>query len=168
MKSIVLATDGSPSAAEATMRAVELADALDATLVAVAVEQTNGPSYDDYGYAGVVTELAKLEYQHVDDVLARTKAIATAAGVHCELVHAGGTVAEQICAVAAQHHARLIVIGAHGWGAVRRLLHGSVSSAVMHEAPCPVLVVRMDHSTVEPVAPAAVRGGPETARTLVG
>jgi nucleotide-binding universal stress UspA family protein len=152
MKSIVLATDGSPSATEATLRAVELAGALDATLVAVAVEHVNVPSYSSYGYAEVVSELAKLEHHHVDEVLARTKAIATAAGVRCELVHAGGTVSEQICAAAAQHHARLIVIGAHGWGMVRRLLHGSVSSAVMHEAPCPVMVVRTEHSSVEPAA----------------
>jgi nucleotide-binding universal stress UspA family protein len=47
----------------------------------------------------------------------------------------------------------MIVIGAHGWGAVRRLMHGSVSSAVMHDAPCPVLVVRSDHSTAERAAP---------------
>ena len=36
MKPIVLATDGSPSAAEATLNAVELAKALDAPLVVVA------------------------------------------------------------------------------------------------------------------------------------
>ncbi len=152
MKSIVLATDGSPSATEATLRAVELASALDATLVAVAVEHVNVPAYSSYGYADVVGELAKLEHDHVDDVLVRAKAVATAAGVHCELVHASGTVSEKICAVAAQRQARLIVIGAHGWGVVRRLLHGSVSSAVMHEAPCPVLVVRTEHSIFEPAA----------------
>ena len=38
---------------------------------------------------------------------------------------------------------RLIVLGAHGWGAFKRLLSGSVSTHVMHEATCPVLVVRM-------------------------
>ena len=36
----------------------------------------------------------------------------------------------------------MIVVGAHGWGPIRRLWHGSVSIAVLHEAHCPVLVVR--------------------------
>jgi hypothetical protein len=34
------------------------------------------------------------------------------------------------------------VIGAHGWGAIRRLAFGSVSLAVLTNAPCPVLVAR--------------------------
>ena len=142
MKSIVLATDGSPSAAEATSYAVELAKALDATLVGVAVEHVAVPAYGYYGYAEVVKELARLESEHADEALARVQAAASEAGVHCEVVHTSGTVSDQICAVAADRRARLIVIGAHGWGAVRRLLHGSVSSAVLHDAPCPVLVVR--------------------------
>jgi nucleotide-binding universal stress UspA family protein len=142
MKSIILATDGSPSAAAATLRAVELAAALDATLVAVAVEHVTLPAYGCDGYAAVVTELSELEHDHVDDALARAETVATAAGVRCELVHATGAISHEICAVAAELHACLIVIGAHGWGPVRRLLHGSVSSAVLHEATCPVLVVR--------------------------
>jgi hypothetical protein len=35
----------------------------------------------------------------------------------------------------------MVVVGAHGWGSVGRVLHGSVSTAVVHEARCPVLVV---------------------------
>lgn len=142
MKSVVLATDGSPSAAEATVRAVELAHALDATLIAVAVEHLAIPAYGYYGYADVVTELTKMENEHVDETLAQAHAAAIEAGVPCEVVHATGAIAEEICEVAAARHADLIVIGAHGWGPVRRLLHGSVSSAVLHDAPCPVLVVR--------------------------
>lgn len=142
MKSIVLATDGSPSAAAATERALELAQALPATLVAVAVEHVTVPSYGYYGYAEVLDELKRIERAHVDDVLARTQQAATDAGVTCEVVHAAGSVAEEICDLAEAREAELIVIGAHGWGAVRRLLHGSVSSAVLHDAPCPVLVVR--------------------------
>ena len=36
----------------------------------------------------------------------------------------------------------MIVIGAHGWSRARRVLHGSVSTAVVHRLP--VLVVPSD------------------------
>lgn len=142
MKPIVLATDGSPSAAEATLQAVELARALDAPLVAVAVEHVDVPSYGYYGYADLVAEMTKIEKEHVDETLAQAQAVATEAGVPCEVVHATGPTAEAICTAARRWNAQMIVIGAHGWGPLGRIWHGSVSTAVTHEAHCPVLVVR--------------------------
>jgi nucleotide-binding universal stress UspA family protein len=142
MKPIVLATDGSPSAAEATLHAVELARALDAPLVAVAVEHVDVPSYGYYGYADLVSEMTKIEREHVNETLAQAKAVATEAGIPCDVVHAIGPTAEAICTAARKSNAQMIVIGAHGWGALGRLWHGSVSMAVTHEAHCPVLVVR--------------------------
>jgi nucleotide-binding universal stress UspA family protein len=142
MKPIVLATDGSPSAAEATLNAVELARALGAPLVAVAVEHVVVPGYGYYGYGDLIAELTKIETEHVDETLAHVKAVAGEAGIRCDTVPCKGAVAEEICRVARRRDARLIVIGAHGWSLVSRMLHGSVSTAVLHEAHCPVLVVR--------------------------
>jgi nucleotide-binding universal stress UspA family protein len=109
MKPIVLATDGSPSAAEATMQAVELARALDAPLVAVGVEHVDVPSYGYYGYANLVAELTKVEREHVDETLAQAKAVATEAGITCDVVHAIGPTAEAICTVARKWNAQMIV-----------------------------------------------------------
>jgi nucleotide-binding universal stress UspA family protein len=147
MKPIVLATDGSPSAAEATLKAVELARTLGAPLVVVAAEHVELPSYGYFGYAQIYSEVAQIEKDHVDQTLAQTRKIAEEAGVDCDVVHATGPVVDAICSVAAERNARMIVIGAHGWGLIRRAIHGSISTGVMHEASCPVLVVR---------------GGPET------
>ena len=38
----------------------------------------------------------------------------------------------------------LLVVGSHGWGAMKRTLFGSVSAGVLHRAACPVLVVPWD------------------------
>ena len=35
----------------------------------------------------------------------------------------------------------LLVVGSRGYGPLRRVLLGSVSSELMHSAPCPVMVV---------------------------
>ncbi|MFI1523826.1 universal stress protein [Kitasatospora cineracea] len=43
--------------------------------------------------------------------------------------------------LAAAEHAELVVVGAHGRGALGRLVAGSVSCDVLHRAPCPVVVV---------------------------
>jgi len=142
MKPIVLATDGSPSAAAATTEAVELAAALGAPLVAVAVEHVNVPGYGYYGYADLVNEYRKIENEHVTQTLQKVSAAAAEHAVHCETVHATGAVVDDVTSIARTRNARMIVIGAHGWGALGRALHGSVSRAVLQEAPCPVLVVR--------------------------
>ena len=41
--------------------------------------------------------------------------------------------------------ADLIVLGSHGYGRVRRMVLGSVASAVVAKAPCSVQVVRSKH-----------------------
>lgn len=44
---------------------------------------------------------------------------------------------------AARWGADLVLVGAHGWGAVPRILLGSVSHAVALHAPCSVEIVRL-------------------------
>lgn len=141
---ILFATDGSPSAAEAQKEAFELARRLDAPLLAVSVAQAALPAvgYTAYGYSNVVAELNEAERKRVEKLLASVAEAAEAEGVRCSTVAAHGLVADQICAKASAYDAQLIVVGSHGWGAARRLFSGSVSTGLVHSAPCPVLVVR--------------------------
>ena len=53
-----------------------------------------------------------------------------------------GQPAEQISVVTAKSKADLIVIGSHGHSALRRLLFGSVTSAVMARTTTPVLIIQ--------------------------
>ena len=142
---ILLATDGSPSAAEAQKEAFELARQLDAPLLVVSVTHATVPAvgYAAYGYSNVVAELTEAEHRRVKALLATVAATACAADVPCSTVLGDGLfTVEEICRIASEHDAQMIVVGSHGWGRARRFLSGSVSTGLVHSAPCPVLVVR--------------------------
>ena len=141
---ILFATDGSPSASEAQHEAFELAKLLDAPLLVVSVAHTVLPTvgYSTYGYSDVVAQLTEAEEHRVEKLLDGIAAAAADAGVRCVTKTVDGVAVEEICRLAAERDARLIVVGSHGWGAARRLLSGSVSTGIVHSAPCPVLVVR--------------------------
>lgn len=63
--------------------------------------------------------------------------------------------------VDAAANARMIVVGTHGLGGVRRLLLGSVSFGLLHHARCPVVVVRhADQPAGAPTILLGVDGSP--------
>lgn len=59
-----------------------------------------------------------------------------------------GTPERAIVEEAEQWNADLIIVGSHGYGFWERMLLGSVSDAVVHQAPCSVLVVRKKKNIV--------------------
>lgn len=158
MRTVLLATDGSPSATKATGLAIELAAALDATLHIVSAWRA--PAYD-YGYVPVsyTPELVRAERERAGAALAAAVDRADAAGVTTTTDLREGDARDEICAAAEETAADLIVIGAHGRGSMGRMLFGSVSTAVLHHASCPVLVVRGEEA-----APEADEAEPVTAR----
>ena len=153
---ILFATDGSPSAEAAQQEAFELAKRLEVPLVVVSVAQAHLPAvgYAGYGYSNIVAELTQAEQKRVRELLATVATAACAAGLSCSTVLADGFAVEAICEIAHEHDAQLIVVGSHGWGAARRFLSGSVSTGLVHSAPCPVLVVRPDEHPAAHVAAA--------------
>ena len=60
-----------------------------------------------------------------------------------------GAPAQVIVDEAEKWGADLIVVGSHGYGFWQRALLGSVSNAVVHHAPCSVMVVRAVEPTKE-------------------
>ncbi len=62
--------------------------------------------------------------------------------VEIETTVVSGSPREAIVDEAKAWEADLIVVGSHGYGFWDRMLLGSVSDAVIHHAPCSVLVVR--------------------------
>ncbi|KWX22526.1 universal stress protein [Mycolicibacterium wolinskyi] len=59
--------------------------------------------------------------------------------------------------LAAAEHAQMVVVGSRGMGAISRVILGSVSSGLVHHAPCPVAVVHADEAQVpDHVSPVVV------------
>ena len=156
MRPVLLATDGSPTAENATETAIELAQALDTELVIVSV--WNIP-YTTVGFAAapVNGELAKLSEEQARRITLEAAARAEEAGVETRTFVLRGLPVEEIRLAAEKFNARFLVVGSHGWGVVKRALFGSVSTGVLHHATCPVLVVRG-----EPVQEAAAVSGAQT------
>jgi nucleotide-binding universal stress UspA family protein len=58
-----------------------------------------------------------------------------------------GVIVDEVLSFLDLHPVDLVVVGSRGLSATRRLLIGSISSALVAHAPCPVLVVRARPST---------------------
>ncbi|NES02704.1 MAG: universal stress protein [Okeania sp. SIO2F4] len=67
---------------------------------------------------------------------------ATTADVSTEFIQAEGVPGKQICKIAEEWGAELIVMGRRGHSVFSELVIGSVSSYVIHRAKCSVLVVQ--------------------------
>jgi nucleotide-binding universal stress UspA family protein len=144
---ILLATDGSPHAQLAAMKAVELAKSTGARLHVVAVCRTFSQAvYELYTETEGGREALRHEAQEVLDEEVR------------KIEEAGGTVAiahlrmgerrdEAIVHLAEEIDADLIVIGSRGFGGLKRALLGNVADSVVRHAHCPVLVVRPQNGT---------------------
>jgi nucleotide-binding universal stress UspA family protein len=74
--------------------------------------------------------------------IARAQEMATAAGLHTEVVLERGDAAGQILAVSAERQADLIVMATHGRSGLKRWVLGSVAERVMRAAPVPLLLIR--------------------------
>ena len=141
MQTIVLATDGSPTAQKAMGTAIELAKATGWQLRVVTVWTT--PVYGSgYTLSSYEPELIEAARDHAVHVAEAAVEAARSAGVQATSELRRGNVVREICDAAEETAADVIVLGAHGWGPLKRLAFGGVSSAVLHHAPAPVLVVR--------------------------
>lgn len=87
-------------------------------------------------------ELAHLGEEQARRVVSEAAARAEEVGVETQSVVLRGFPVEEICIAAEKFAPQFLVVGSHGWGAMKRALFGSVSTGVLHHATCPVLVVR--------------------------
>jgi nucleotide-binding universal stress UspA family protein len=137
---VLLATDGSADATQAARVSADLSRRTGARLHVVHAWQplprgTPPGDYWEYAYSGSERS-AKV-------VLEGQMAIIEKAGARVDAAYLKeGSPAEQILDVADEIGAGVIVIGRRGLGALGRLVLGSVSERIVHNASRPVLVVR--------------------------
>lgn len=133
---ILLAYDGSEGAKRALEQAAELAERDGRGMTVVSVAETV-----DLGRAGshIVPEGEDQERKReLADAVERL----SARGVKVRAVERKGEPAAMIVDEAEKEHTELIVVGTRGLSAAKRMVLGSVSTAVVQHAPCSVLVVR--------------------------
>ena len=156
---ILLASDGSESAAYATEVAVELSKKTHSELHVLYVgEDSTASLYPQAADpAWVVQEdLSPLEEQGqqfeqlarrtLDAEVQQVRAVGgTVAQAHLRM----GTPAAEIVELAEELEVGLVVVGNRGLGGIRRALMGSVSDSVVRHAHCLVLVVRKEEAPAQ-------------------
>jgi nucleotide-binding universal stress UspA family protein len=139
---ITVAIDGSPNSEDALAAAIDLSKRYDGNLTILTVAPFIPVYMPAAGpYAAVAAAQGEVtRYQGLVDVAvkrARDAGVGSVTGILRE-----GVVVDEILTHLETHPTDLAVVGSRGLSAAKRLLIGSVSSALVAHAPCPVLVVR--------------------------
>jgi nucleotide-binding universal stress UspA family protein len=136
VKKIVVGYDDTEPSKRALERAAELVKAFGAALVVTSVT----PVVASIGRSGGAIDPTDPPAKHEEE-LAHARSYLDGQGITAEYQPAIGDVATAIVDSANALGADLIVVGSRDQGALQRLLHQSVSSAVSHKAHCDVLIV---------------------------
>jgi nucleotide-binding universal stress UspA family protein len=138
MKTILIATDGSDSAAQALEVAIDLARDTGATLEVLSVRP---PRVAGRGGAGA--PILEVEQFHGPEHIAEAAAQqARDAGVIATPHAAHGDVVDCIANAAVTLNADLLVVGSRGMGSLSGAVLGSVSHALVRRSPVAVTIVR--------------------------
>jgi nucleotide-binding universal stress UspA family protein len=136
LRTIGVGYDGSPEAQSALGLAQELAKAVGAGLRVIDVVVPTEPGGPFHAYRPDWTENARARREEAEERLA---AILAEVGEIATGDIAFGDPARELALEG--NHLDLLVTGSRGYGPVRRLMLGSTSSKLVHEAPCPVMVL---------------------------
>ena len=142
--SIVVGTDGSPTATEAVRQTIDIAKAVGATLELVSAyapvsEQQLRQERRD---APADVQWAISPKQEVEASLEDAADLARAAGVTVNTHALQADPSDAILDAAEELGADLIVVGNKGMTGAKRFLLGSVPNKISHHAPCSVLIIR--------------------------
>ena len=138
IRRILLATDLSSASEEASLQALDLAHDLGAELLIVSVIDLRSLRLPGGRFGARLDQVRSGREASAQELVSRGRA----AGVHVTFLIWEGDPGEAIVDAAQSEQVDLVVVGSHGRGSVGRFFLGSVSDHVVHNAHCPVVVVR--------------------------
>ncbi|KAJ8548292.1 hypothetical protein K7X08_030761 [Anisodus acutangulus] len=125
---------------------------LDQSLLNAEVVLFTAQPISDYGYIyassfGVtspelMTSVQENQRKIANALLKKAKDVCTQHAIIAETITQVGDPKQTICEASEKLHVNLIVLGSNNKGALQRTFLGSVSNYCVHNAKCPVLVVR--------------------------
>lgn len=143
-RTVVVGTDGSPSAEKAVRQAAELAKAFDARLIVVTAFAPQAPADTAVVSSDAPEELKWMltDAAQAEDRAGHGRTLARELGVKEVRVRTErGDPAEALVNVADDVGADLIVVGSKGMTSAGRFLLGSVPNKVSHHAPCDLVII---------------------------
>ncbi|KAF7006824.1 hypothetical protein CFC21_021828 [Triticum aestivum] len=99
------------------------------------------------GVSGDVVRLVEADLRKkAEGVVDRARRLCVANSVQGVVEVVDGEPRHVLCNAVEKHHADLLVVGSHGYGAIKRALLGSVSDYCAHHAHCSVMIVKQPKS----------------------
>lgn len=144
---ILLATDGSEYSKEAAEKCAELVADFDSAFVKIITVVDNFTPMATEPFISPEEFLESVEREmreQAEKIVSETEKIIRLRNKKIEIEKEIliGSAKKIIVKEAKEWEADLIVVGSHGYGFFGRALLGSVSDAIIHHAPCSVLVVK--------------------------
>lgn len=148
MKTILVPTDFSKHSDWALASAAALARKLNATLHLIHV--VDMPQYA----FSAAHEMWNMEERQrvIGETYQKLKALShepPLAALPVQVAVEQGSAYQMICQYAKEKSIDLIVMGSHGITGLRKIFIGSVTERVIHNAPCPVLSIKNEHTSME-------------------
>lgn len=145
MKKVLLATDASDHSLRAARLLGEMArrepDWMVTVLHVVPLPEVLNPAAAAGAPLTLPVKLDDYLHERCEEVLAQTVQALDLPPKQVRRTHVVGAPGESILAEARQGHYDLLVLGRRGLSPLKELLLGSVSQAVLHGTPCPILIV---------------------------
>jgi len=144
---ILLATDGSEGALKAARAAAEIAGRFGSSVTLLSVGQI--PVINLFNYYPSMIEpevlpenIEKRIIEHAQTALRETSKVFEEAQIPFDTRFELGHPADTICEISGTGKYDLIIMGSRGLSGLKGLLIGSVSTRVIHQCHCPILLIK--------------------------
>jgi len=141
-KKILIPTDGSPFTSKAIEKGISLAKLVGGEVTALYVIDER--SFHLVPKDHMISSMMSMLEQEAQEALDIVKMQAEESGVPVKTITKEGNPTQIIPELGKEHD--LIIMATHGRSGLDKVLLGSIAESVIHHAPCPVLLIKVDPS----------------------